>query len=44
MVGTRRPHLVRYEIPVSVGVEGPRGERYGAFLDGFLAVNGGMYM
>ena len=33
----RRPHLVRYDIPVSVGVEGPGGERYGAFLDGFLA-------
>jgi len=33
----RRPHLVRYESPVSVGVEGPGGERYGAFLDSFLA-------
>ena len=33
----RRPNLVRYEIPVSVGVEGPGGERYGAFLDRLLA-------
>ncbi|MFQ5566286.1 MAG: DUF2927 domain-containing protein [Paracoccaceae bacterium] len=32
----RRPHLVRYEVPVSVGIEGPGSERYGAFLDGFL--------
>ncbi|MHA1528712.1 MAG: DUF2927 domain-containing protein [Alphaproteobacteria bacterium] len=36
--GARRPHLVRYEVPVSVGVEGPEGARYGAFLDGFLAL------
>ncbi len=33
----KRPHLVRYEVPVSVGVEGPGSARYGAFLDGFLA-------
>ena len=35
--GARRPHLVRYEAPVTVGVEGPGSARYGAFLDGFLA-------
>jgi hypothetical protein len=33
----RRPHLVRYETPVSVGIEGRGGERYGAFLDEALA-------
>jgi hypothetical protein len=34
--GARRPNLVRYEGPVSVGMEGPGAARYGAFLDGFL--------
>ena len=33
----RRPHLVRYEVPVSVELVGPGSERHGAFLDRFLA-------
>ena len=34
--GARRRHLVRYEAPVSVGLEGAGAERHIAFLDGFL--------
>ncbi len=34
--GAPRPHLVRYEAPVSVALEGPGAERYTAFLDRFL--------
>lgn len=33
----QRPHLVRYEGPVSVGVEGPGAERFNEFLDRYLA-------
>lgn len=34
--GAPRPHLVRYEAPVSVALEGPGAESYTAFLDRFL--------
>jgi hypothetical protein len=34
--GARRQHLVRYEVPVSVGMEGPAAARHFDFLDGFL--------
>jgi hypothetical protein len=34
--GARRRHLVRYEAPVSVGLEGQGAERHFAFLDEFL--------
>lgn len=34
--GARRRHLVRYEAPISVGLEGAGAERHFAFLDGFL--------
>ena len=33
----RRKHLIRYEGPISVGLAGPGAERYGGFLDGYLA-------
>jgi hypothetical protein len=32
----RRPHLVRYEGPVSVGIEGPGAEHFTAFVDDYL--------
>lgn len=35
--GGRRPHLVRYETPVSVGVTGRPAPQYTAFIDRFLA-------
>jgi len=35
---SRRPHLVRYEGPISVGMEGPGAERFAEFLDGYLAM------
>ena len=34
--GARRRHLVRYEGPISVALEGPGAERHFAFIDGFL--------
>jgi len=33
---TRRAQLVRYEAPISVGMEGAGAERFGAFLDRYL--------
>jgi hypothetical protein len=35
--GAPRPHLVRFEAPVTVGLEGPGAAAYAPFLDGFLA-------
>ena len=35
--GARRRHLVRYEGPISVGLEGPGGADHIPFIDGFLA-------
>jgi len=35
--GARRRHLVRFEMPVSVGLEGAGATRYFAFVDGFLS-------
>jgi len=34
--GGRRRHLVRYETPISVGLDGPDAARHFSFLDGFL--------
>ena len=36
--GASRPHLVRYEGPISVGMEGPGLSQYTAFLDQFLVL------
>ncbi len=35
--GGRRKHLIRYEVPISVGVTGPGGESYFGFIDRYLA-------
>lgn len=35
--GERRPHLVRYERPVSVSLSGPGSAQYAGFLDAYLA-------
>ncbi len=35
--GARRRNLVRYEVPISVGLEGPGAERHFAFVDEFLS-------
>lgn len=35
--GAPRPHLVRFEAPVSVALEGPGAGTYASFLDSFLA-------
>ncbi|MEM9098725.1 MAG: DUF2927 domain-containing protein [Pseudomonadota bacterium] len=35
--GARRPHLVRYEAPVNVAVEGPGSASYTRFIDLYLA-------
>lgn len=32
----QRPHLVRYEGPISVGIEGPGAARFNGFLDRYL--------
>ncbi|MFK7943073.1 MAG: DUF2927 domain-containing protein [Paracoccaceae bacterium] len=34
--GARRPHLVRYEAPIRVGLTGPGSRQYAGFLDRFL--------
>ena len=36
--GAPRPHLVRYEAPVVVGLEGPGAARFAPFLDRFLGM------
>ena len=35
--GARRPHLIRYEVPISVGVTGEGAQPYFGFLDRFLS-------
>ncbi len=35
--GARRPHLLRYETPVSVGITGRLGTQYTGFIDRFLS-------
>jgi len=35
--GGRRPHLVRYEEPVTVGIDGPGAGRYRRFLEDYFA-------
>lgn len=35
--GAPRPYLVRFEVPVTVGLEGPGASAYAPFLDRFLA-------
>lgn len=35
--GAKRPHLMRYEAPISVGLSGAAARQYAAFLDDFLA-------
>jgi hypothetical protein len=34
--GARRRHLVHYEVPISVGLEGAGAESYFGFIDGYL--------
>ncbi|HUF57072.1 MAG TPA: DUF2927 domain-containing protein [Thermohalobaculum sp.] len=34
--GGTRPHLVRFETPVAVGLEGPGAARFADFVDGYL--------
>lgn len=35
--GGRRPHLIRYEVPINVGLTGPSSGQYQGFLDRYLA-------